>query len=201
MGGGLPESGGMLPSGAPCGLLPQLHALLRGFPPPCASARGRTGRVRPVSASPCSRTPPVRASAPPVTGTASARRTSTLSPIAINQPGFGAHERLGLGVVVEIFAAQRTDRQKPVRAGLVQLHEGAEARDATDPAGEGGADAVRQEGRKVAVVVSRSAAMDRRSVLGDVLGRLVQTLDLLGSDPSLPQPWAAISARCTTRSE
>ena len=80
---------------------------------------------------------PPRASSkrsPPVTGAASASRTATSSPRPYSVPGALADQRLAALVVAEIFAPRRADRHQAVGAGLVQLHEQPEARDAGDAA-------------------------------------------------------------------
>src|SRR5687767_10079408 len=62
-----------------------------------------------------------------------------------------AHEHLAAFVVAEELLAERPDGDKPVGTAGVECREQAEAGDAGDAAGEGGADVGRHEGRDIAV--------------------------------------------------
>ena len=83
-----------------------------------------------------------------------------------------ADQHLAAFVVAEELLAERPDGDQPVGAGAVERHEQAEAGDAGDAAGEGGADVVGHEGRDIAV---HGAALGRHGAPlahGEVLAEL-----------------------------
>ena len=79
---------------------------------------------------------------------------------------------------MEEFAADRTDRDQPVGASLVQLHEQAKTLHARDAAGKFRPDPVSQIGGKVAI--GRVAFRHHRAALslGDQLGGLIKVFDI-----------------------
>ena len=59
----------------------------------------------------------------------------------------GADQRVARFIVVEVFGAERADRDQPVGAGIGEFYEQARAGDAGNATLEGGADAVGEEVR------------------------------------------------------
>ena len=95
------------------------------------------------------------------------------------QPGFGPHQGLAIGIMVEIFLAQGPHRQQPVGACLVQFHESAKACDPLNSPGECAAHTVRKIGREVAII---GIALGRHRAalgVGNMLGGVFQRLGIL----------------------
>src|SRR3979409_714209 len=104
-------------------------------------------------------------------------------------------------IVIEIFRAQRADRDQPIGAGITEFDEQSGAGDAGDAALKGGADAVGEEMRDQTV-----GGFAFRLVAGRWVREIwaatsvsVSTVSVSGSAPS-PSPKPRIKARCTTRS-